>query len=75
MAGKRPGPDPYGERGHHTLRAPRDDLRHYDQCARDGGYPSLNAYLVAKLAEAHGRAVPDWAKPVEQGGLELAIGA
>ena len=67
-----------GERRQIPLRIPTEQFVVYRQAAADGGYPSVNDYLVTRLAEVHELPGPAWARPVETTDadqLELLLGA
>ena len=65
-----------GERRQIPLRIPAEQFEVYRQAAADGGYPSINDYLVAQLAAVHQLPEPLWARPSDTAGqLELPLGA
>ena len=59
MAGRRPGPDPKGDRSQITLRLPRTHRTVYEHAAKQAGLP-LGDYLALRLARAQGLDDPDY---------------
>jgi hypothetical protein len=64
-----------GERRQIPLRIPAEQFDVYRQAAADGGYPSINDYLVAQLALVHELPEPRWTRPHDSAQLELPMGA
>jgi hypothetical protein len=64
-----------GERRQIPLRIPAEQFEVYRRAAADGGYPSINDYLVAKLAAGHQLPEPSWTHPDNARQMELPLGA
>lgn len=65
-----------GERHQIPLRVPKDQFEVYRTAAAQHGYPSINDYLAARLAELHDLPEPEWARPADSSNqMELPLGA
>ncbi len=65
-----------GERRQIPLRIPAEQFEVYRQAAADGGYSSINDYLVAQLAAVHQLPEPAWTRPADHTRqMELPLGA
>lgn len=58
--GRKPGPQPLGDRHAISVRVPEEYWKVYEEAWQQEGFANMSDYVNAILAEHHGLQVPGW---------------